>query len=84
MALIKSGLLGTHKIRTSYAQKVVFEAGPQLSTYQQIERVKPVTREEMKQALFSIPPMKSLGPDGYSSAFLKMLGLSWEMILWML
>ncbi|XP_074297012.1 uncharacterized protein LOC141627683 [Silene latifolia] len=37
----------------------------------------PVTNEEIKEALFSIPNHKAPGPDGYSSAFFKD---SWEII----
>ncbi|XP_074270957.1 uncharacterized protein LOC141594871 [Silene latifolia] len=38
---------------------------------------KPVTREEIRQALFDMDPDKSPGPDGFSSAFFKH---SWALI----
>ena len=33
--------------------------------------LKPVTKEEIKQALFDIPGSKTPGPDGFGSQFFK-------------
>ncbi|GJS05022.1 hypothetical protein Tco_0321530 [Tanacetum coccineum] len=40
-----------------------------------------VTLQEVKDAIFSMGNDKFLGPDGYSAAFLKKLGILWRMIL---
>lgn len=36
-----------------------------------MELIRPVTREEVKKALWSINSTKSPGPDGYGSDFIK-------------
>jgi len=45
--------------------------GAALTMEQQIGLYKAFTDAEIKEALFSIPNHKSLGPDGFSSGFFK-------------
>ena len=50
---------------------------PVLTTEQQLKLCSQFTVQEIKNAMFSIPNMKSLGPDGYNSGFYKS---SWSII----
>ncbi|XP_074306176.1 uncharacterized protein LOC141641413 [Silene latifolia] len=45
--------------------------GKLITTEMHYVLLKPVTAEEIKQAMFSIPGTKALGPNGYSSQFFK-------------
>jgi len=45
--------------------------GPCLSSSQQLALLRPFTRKEIKDAIFSIPNHKSPSPDGYTSGFFK-------------
>ncbi|XP_062104132.1 uncharacterized protein LOC133815291 [Humulus lupulus] len=47
------------------------DLGPKLSVDQQMLLLKPFSKKEIKEALFSIPNTKSPGPDGYGSGFFK-------------
>ncbi|XP_062118735.1 uncharacterized protein LOC133832402 [Humulus lupulus] len=49
----------------------VVKAGKLVSEHQADFLLKQYTKEEVKDALFSIPDEKAPGPDGYSSAFFK-------------
>nr|GEZ05318.1 RNA-directed DNA polymerase, eukaryota, reverse transcriptase zinc-binding domain protein [Tanacetum cinerariifolium] len=44
------------------------------------EMIKTVTNQEVKDAIFSMGNDKSPGPDGYTAAFLKNLGMLWLMM----
>lgn len=57
----------------------VIENGPILSAEQGPMLCRPVTDQEVKEAIFSIPTMKSPGLDGFSSGFSKLPGTSLEM-----
>ena len=45
--------------------------GPVLTLEQQLLLCSPITKEAIKSALFSIPGIKSPGPDGFNSTFYK-------------
>lgn len=49
----------------------VIERGPLLTEAQQQALCRPVTEEEIKEAVWSIDPRKSPGPDGFSSGFYR-------------
>ncbi|XP_074278426.1 uncharacterized protein LOC141602015 [Silene latifolia] len=63
-------LLGSSKKVVPVNVSIV-RAGSCLSSQQQQELITPVTDEEVKRAMFSIPGNKAPGPDGYSSQFYK-------------
>ncbi|XP_020266029.1 uncharacterized protein LOC109841500 [Asparagus officinalis] len=69
-------LLGTI-IPTTPPDPVVISKGPILSSNQRIELSKPVTREEIRQAVFTMSDGKAPGPDGFSASFFK---AAWEVI----
>lgn len=48
-----------------------------LSVEEALDMVRPITRDEIKRAVFSIDEDRAPGPDGYSSKFFK---ASWEVI----
>ena len=62
---------------TSRISADIIAQGPCLNSDHQAELMRVVTEEEIKQALFSIPVDKSLGRDGFGTAFYK---ASWEII----
>ncbi|XP_074298892.1 uncharacterized protein LOC141629862 [Silene latifolia] len=70
-------LLGESATLKPIKSKFVVKKGPICSDEHWQILLSPVTNEEIKDALFSIPNHKALGPDGYSSAFFKD---SWEII----
>lgn len=49
----------------------ILSRGPLLPKNEAMTLVKDISRQEIKDALFSIGDDKSLGPDGYSSCFFK-------------
>ncbi|XP_074304562.1 uncharacterized protein LOC141639300 [Silene latifolia] len=51
--------------------KRIIEQGPKCSSEDCAALIKPVSGKEVKDALFSIPDIKSPGPDGYTSKFFK-------------
>ncbi|XP_074306147.1 uncharacterized protein LOC141641381 [Silene latifolia] len=63
-------LLGSHT-QTLSVQKHVVTGGPCCTEEHWLILAQPVTMEEVKQCIFSIPNGKSPGPDGYSSQFYK-------------
>ncbi|XP_074289264.1 uncharacterized protein LOC141614416 [Silene latifolia] len=69
-------LLGSHT-QTIVVQQHVVTRGPCCTDEHWIILAQPVTLEEVKQSIFSIPNDKSSGPDGYSSQFFKD---SWDIV----
>ncbi|XP_074278418.1 uncharacterized protein LOC141602008 [Silene latifolia] len=63
-------LLGSHT-QTLPVQQHVVAGGPCCTEEHWLILAQPVTIEEVKQCIFSIPNGKSPGPDGYSSQFYK-------------
>ncbi|XP_074314543.1 uncharacterized protein LOC141649761 [Silene latifolia] len=63
-------LLGTAHPVSPVKQNVV-KYGTCLTDVHKAILLAPVTVEEVKESMFSIPGTKSLGPDGYSSQFFK-------------
>ncbi|XP_020243149.1 uncharacterized protein LOC109821370 [Asparagus officinalis] len=49
----------------------IIHKGPCLNDLQARELSKPVTKEEIRSAIFSMPDDKAPGPDGYNAAFYK-------------
>ncbi|XP_074300302.1 uncharacterized protein LOC141631542 [Silene latifolia] len=69
-------LLGTESHTVSVNPKIIRKGSVCTASHAAI-LLKPVTSEEIKAAIFSIPDHKAPGPDGYSSAFFKD---SWSVI----
>lgn len=63
-------LLGT-KVERTHTKDEVFGEGPCLTLGQQLDLIKPYTKEDVKKAMYSINKNKSPGPDGYGSGFYK-------------
>lgn len=57
--------------------QAVLNRGPKLTEMQQQALCRPVTEEEVYDAVFSIDSRKAPGPDGFSSSFFKS---SWEIV----
>ncbi|XP_062080726.1 uncharacterized protein LOC133785514 [Humulus lupulus] len=66
-------IMGSQSSASVPIQKSCFRFGHRLSLDQQIALIKPFTRKEVEDALFSINAIKSLGPDGYGSGFFKVM-----------
>ncbi|XP_062093919.1 uncharacterized protein LOC133799949 [Humulus lupulus] len=49
------------------------ELGPKLNVDQHLSLLKPFSHKEIRAALFSIPIIKSPGPDGFGSGFFKVM-----------
>ncbi|KAJ8432352.1 hypothetical protein Cgig2_014971 [Carnegiea gigantea] len=64
-------LIGDQTERRAHISDEIMQAGPGLTTEQQILLCSEVTNKEIKEVFFSIPNEKSRGPDGYSSGFFK-------------
>ncbi|XP_074299534.1 uncharacterized protein LOC141630656 [Silene latifolia] len=64
------GLLGT-STEVKHVKPGVIKSGQCLTDEQREMLSAPVTDEEIKAAMFSIPGTKAPGPDGYSSQFFK-------------
>ncbi|XP_074300104.1 uncharacterized protein LOC141631314 [Silene latifolia] len=69
-------LLGTHT-NTSKVHGPTVRTGPTLTDLHHQILLRTVTKDEVKASIFSIPPTKAPGPDGYSSQFFKD---SWDII----
>ncbi|KAH0781413.1 hypothetical protein KY290_001011 [Solanum tuberosum] len=67
-------LLGRKQIHRVRAFNSFLKAGRILDITKQFELIRPYTKKEVKQAMFSIDKNKSPGPDGYGSIFSKILG----------
>ncbi|KAJ8419291.1 hypothetical protein Cgig2_000308 [Carnegiea gigantea] len=65
------GLLGTQHTRTKQIDKDIIAQGATISKEQQINLCKGFSDQDIQNALFSIPHIKSPGLDGYNSGFLK-------------
>ncbi|XP_020261634.1 uncharacterized protein LOC109837705 [Asparagus officinalis] len=65
------------EVSTNNPEPVVISNGPLLSYDQRHALSLPVTRNEIKQVIFSMPNDKSPGLDGYSALFFK---TSWSVI----
>ncbi|KAL9240981.1 hypothetical protein vseg_015142 [Gypsophila vaccaria] len=63
-------LLGSSKETTKIHRRII-DQGPRCSEESGNRLLMPITRKEIKEALFSIPDNKSPGPDGYTSKFFK-------------
>ncbi|XP_020243302.1 uncharacterized protein LOC109821533 [Asparagus officinalis] len=63
-------LMGT-AVNTTPPDMNIIKNGPCLSTSQANALISPVTKEEIKDAIFSISENKAPGPDGYSMSFYK-------------
>ncbi|XP_062112794.1 uncharacterized protein LOC133823954 [Humulus lupulus] len=70
-------IMGSQSKASGPIQKECFIHGSLLSLDQQLELTKPFTKKDVKNAMFSISSIKSLGPDGYGSGFFKVM---WEEI----
>ncbi|XP_074302990.1 uncharacterized protein LOC141637406 [Silene latifolia] len=67
---MKNQLLGTEKATTSVNPQIVRQ-GVVCNTDHWNLLLRPVTSQEIKAAIFSIPDNKAPGPDGFSNAFFK-------------
>ncbi|XP_020243178.1 uncharacterized protein LOC109821400 [Asparagus officinalis] len=63
-------LLGT-SVATSPPDRNIIKTGPCLTETQVRDLSKPVSKEEIKEAIFSMSDNKAPGPDGYSASFFK-------------
>ncbi|XP_074298250.1 uncharacterized protein LOC141629088 [Silene latifolia] len=70
-------LLGTENAITPVNKLIVRKGNICNATHWDI-LLKPVTKNEIKEAIFSLPDNQAPGPDGFSSAFLRTLGVSQE------
>ncbi|XP_062075417.1 uncharacterized protein LOC133779474 [Humulus lupulus] len=61
--------LGSSSSASGSINTQIVEMGPQLSVLQQMKLLKPFSRKEIREALFSIPITKSPGSDGFGSGF---------------
>lgn len=64
-------LLGTQQVRTARVETEVVRLGKVLTKEHQLSLIRPVTKQEVKDALWSISDIKSPSPDGYGSGFFK-------------
>ena len=64
-------IMGIKSTASVPIQRTCFSHGNILSLDQQLSLIKPFTKKEVEDALFSISPIKSPGPDGYGSGFFK-------------
>ncbi|XP_062089528.1 uncharacterized protein LOC133796064 [Humulus lupulus] len=70
-------IMGSHSTTSVPIQRECFIHGGNLSLDQQLRLVKPFTKKDVKDAMFSINSIKSPGPVGYCSGFFKVM---WEEI----
>ncbi|XP_062086301.1 uncharacterized protein LOC133792412 [Humulus lupulus] len=66
-------VMGSQSTASVPIQRSCFRLGHRLSLDQHLGLIKPFTRKEVEDALFSISSIKSPGPDGYGSGFFKAL-----------
>ncbi|XP_062088962.1 uncharacterized protein LOC133795529 [Humulus lupulus] len=67
------GILGKTSSATSRLDLNCFKQGNVLTLEQQLSLIQPFTQKDVKRDLFSIPSIKSPGPDGFGSGFFKAL-----------
>ncbi|XP_062118489.1 uncharacterized protein LOC133832121 [Humulus lupulus] len=65
--------LGSTSSATGKLKIQNIEMGPKLSVEQQVLLLKPFSKKEIWEALFSIPITKAPGPDGFGSGFFKIV-----------
>ncbi|XP_062103945.1 uncharacterized protein LOC133815075 [Humulus lupulus] len=65
------GVLGSASSASCILKVQHIEMGPRLSVDQQVLLLKPFSKKEIREVLFSIPITKSPGLDGYGSGFFK-------------
>ncbi|XP_074305740.1 uncharacterized protein LOC141640960 [Silene latifolia] len=70
------GLLGSKK-GTEHVRSEVLQTGSYCNENHTISLLAPVTKEEIKGVVFSIPIDKAPGPDGYTSGFFRDL---WDIV----
>ncbi|XP_062080108.1 uncharacterized protein LOC133784851 [Humulus lupulus] len=63
--------LGSSSSTSGRINDQIVELGPQLSVEQQMKLLKPFSRKEIRESLFSIPITKSPGPDGFGSGLFE-------------
>jgi len=63
--------LGAQYIGREGLNRTIMMSGPLLSVEQQLALLSPFFDKDIKEAIWSIPPTKSPGPDGFSSSFYK-------------
>ncbi|XP_074313872.1 uncharacterized protein LOC141649072 [Silene latifolia] len=72
------GLLGSSQAIGKIHRRII-EQGPKCSPEDCVALMRPISGKEVKDALFSIPDIKSPGPDGFTSKFFKdAWGEVWE------
>ncbi|XP_062097539.1 uncharacterized protein LOC133803465 [Humulus lupulus] len=71
-------IMGSSSNASVPVQSSCFRLGHCLSLEQQVKLVRPFTKKEVKDALFSISSIKSPGPDGFGSLFFKAMWGSLE------
>ena len=71
-------LLGTQLIVREPIDKEIIQKGSILDIKEQLQLIAPFSDKDIKEAMFSIHPMKSPGLDGYSSSFLEKHGVTLE------
>lgn len=65
------GLLGTAAAQLPVINPEIMQNGHVLSRRQQLQLIRPVSKEEVKQAIMGIDDSKAPGCDGYNSYFFK-------------
>lgn len=70
-------LLDTKEQGLCSIDRAVFDRGPVVSEQQGIELCRPVSVEEVKEAVWDIPNSKSPGPDGFTAEFYR---AAWDII----
>ncbi|XP_062089750.1 uncharacterized protein LOC133796296 [Humulus lupulus] len=65
--------MGSPSSATKKINRQCVEMGSKLSIDQQLQLLKPFSHKEIRDAIFSIPNIKSPSPDGFGSAFFKVL-----------
>ncbi|XP_062080858.1 uncharacterized protein LOC133785653 [Humulus lupulus] len=67
------GVMGKVSLASRQIDQNCFKEGHTLTLEQQLRLIQPFTRKDVRRALFSIPSIKSPGPNGYGSGFFKAL-----------
>ncbi|XP_062094172.1 uncharacterized protein LOC133800235 [Humulus lupulus] len=66
-------IMGSPSFASKVLNKQCVDMGLKLSLDQQLLLLKPFTHKEIRAAMFSISSIKTPGPDGYGSAFFKVM-----------
>ncbi|XP_062107426.1 uncharacterized protein LOC133818525 [Humulus lupulus] len=67
-------IMGSSSNASVPVQSSCFRLGHCLSLEQQVQLVRPFTKKEVKDAIFSVSSIKIPGPDGFGSSFFKASG----------